>query len=128
MHTRFDRDVNPAKFQTEALPYIRTDGAVVAADFAALFSTLIGTDHDLINRVNQDESGTKIGDDDLWTGSSARGTDQGTEHCSLSGNAWTTDSNAENGTFGQTFYRDEKWINSGPQTCSTTARLYCVLL
>ncbi len=107
-------------------PYVRTDGAELAANWADLI------DGTLNNTINLDENAnpTQLGEF-VWTGTDPDGTaDQ--NHC----NDWTTDVGAVftvNGRVGATSVTDARWTHvfipasaGGNPDCPATFRIYCV--
>ncbi len=115
-------------------PYIRPDGAIVAANFAALFSTPeqnpTSNRRDLIHRVNMDAMGGDVADEGVWTGSFANGTGGGGGlHCqTIAGGAWSSNSFDDQGELGLTSRRDEAWLGIGSEDCNLPQRLYCAQL
>jgi hypothetical protein len=117
-------DVNASERITPSTgPYIRPDGAPVAANFAALFSTrFVSSDHNLINRPFIDETGM-FRDVSVWTGTSPRGT-------ATSGNClgWTSSEELD-GDGGLSDSSLGTWLEFPPDIadCVASLHLYCVL-
>ena len=93
-------------------PYVRTDGAQIAADWADL------TDGSIDVPINRDEDGNQVGGD-VWTGTLAAGT---TAPAICSG--W--DTTASTGRCGDSGSTDSSWTDNITPPCTTNLRLYCV--
>jgi len=104
-------------------PYLRTDGVLIANDYADL------TDGSLVNPIDADEFGALVpvhapGDpaDDVWTG-----TDEFGDPDALSGGFFCTDWTAVGGPGleGQLHLTSPKWTNHQRISCEVPRRLYC---
>ena len=118
-------DVNAsARITPSSVPYIRPDGALIAANSAALFGTLDG--HNLINRIFMDETGLSQGPDMVWTGTSANGTTSVGRNCM----DWTSNDTVDIGLSGSASSVSDFWITQSPlPTCdNTTLHIRCVKL
>ena len=111
-----------ARLTPSSGPYVRPDGAVVAANFAALFSTDNGEANELIVPANVDELGNDNFDVDVWTGTRANGTTQTNSNCQN----WTSDADGDLGNAGLSLDRDGGWLDLGALSCDRDRWLYCV--
>ena len=94
------------------VPYVRTDGAHVADDFADLVSGSLGAP------IDHDEDGSAVRGD-VWTGT----LDDGAAAGSTCGGFATT---AGRGVCGDSGATDGSWTDSFEPACTTPLRLYCV--
>lgn len=94
-------------------PYIRTDGQIIANDWADL------TDGTLAKPINLDSTGMARGGT-AWTGTTASGALAGSGDCGSWNDA------AAVGTVGNVDSVDGMWTSAGVFTCGTTRHLYCV--
>lgn len=106
-------------------PVIRSDGAFVAANFAALFNTgeFVDADRHLLNPIDRDESGEEVvtGLLEVWTGSSINGL-RSLNTCI----DWTS---ADVGDLGQKGFLGvifSDWLLFGSDNCDQPFHLYCV--
>ena len=118
------RNINGAQRLTPSSgPYLRSDGAIVAASYAALFSTrnVASPAHDLVTTVNRDELGDSQNNEVVWTSTTRNGINP-TNTC----DDWTLADQSLIPATGNTSQTDEGWIDFSGRSCDTSARLYCV--
>ena len=113
-----------SRFIQSVVPYVRTDGALVAVNYTDL------TDGSLANPINRTESGTLAAPDvNTWTNVTVSGVAESTDdlqHCF----DWTSSSSAsmEGGQVGRLDRTDALWTDfpGGGVSCQNFAlRLYC---
>lgn len=102
------------RFEQASVPYVRTDGAIIANDWADL------TDGTINVTLNVNENGVSTANGAVWTNTNADGTiNDLADHCgdffndfgiSYGGNRNATNS---------------QWTQSGALACNTARRLYC---
>jgi hypothetical protein len=95
-----------------SIPYARTDGVEVAADWDDLI------DGELSAPIDRDENGEPI-DGDVWTGTLASG-DPADDTCAGFVNP------AESGLCGSSNASDTTWTDNIRPPCTSALRLYCV--
>jgi hypothetical protein len=100
-----------SRFTQASTPYVRTDGAQVAANWTDL------ADGNLDNPLNLDENGA-IRSSFTWTGTATDGTALA-NHC----NDWTN--LAALGAMGNPGSTGGTWTNAGPFSCNFRQPLYC---
>ena len=108
---RFDRDYDDA-------PFVRTDGARVANDWADL------TDGTLLAAITRDEFNNTGGANYVWTNTNRGGNGRGSNDC----NGWTSDSSTGTvySTIGTVSATNTLWTaTSGTYGCSSRRSLYC---
>ena len=104
-------------FVKSAVPYVRLDGARVAANWNDLI------DRTLISPIYVDESGGRPSEDSgtrAWTGTNADGTENDGD-C----NGWIPMSGAFTGLMGATDRTDVNWTEDSGSGCNLEAHLYC---
>jgi len=111
------------RFVQATVPYVRTDGVVVADDYAALIGCTAGC---LKAAISILETGVAaIETRDAWTATTTGGTLLPSpfhfEHCS----DWSTSSTAWNGGVGDEFKNSTDWTREVFHACNMTSRLYC---
>jgi hypothetical protein len=97
-------------------PYVRTDGARIAANFTDL------TDGNIERFLDQDELDQGV-DGAVWTATETTGV-QVSDTC----NDWTSidpSSGSKSAKTGSADFSGGKWTNSTDTACASTARLYC---
>ena len=97
-----------------SLPYRLPNETVVATSKGDL------TDGTLAHAIDLDESGSAVGDQPVWTGSTAAGTLAG-DHC---GN-WASTGGGAIGRVGTSGDMTTSWSDDADRGCAQTARLYC---
>ena len=109
---------NPSKdFTQSAVPYVRLDGARVAANWDDLI------DRTLISPIYVDESGWRPSEDSgtrAWTGTNTDGTANDGD-C----NGWMSMLGAVTGLMGATDRTDVNWTEDSGSGCNLEAHLYC---
>ena len=95
-------------------PYRLVDGTLVANDWAQLTSGAI------LHAIDVTEQGRTVGQDFVWTGTSALGA-RAAPTCT----SWSINGAANMGTVGRASVSDSTWTNSGAVSCQTAQRLYC---
>ena len=111
-----DTDSPFATFTQSDVPYVRLDGARVAANWNDLI------DRTLISPIYVDELGGRPSADSgirAWTGTNADGTAAG--DCM----GWTSMSGAVTGLMGATDRTDVNWTEDSGSGCNLEAHLYC---
>lgn len=111
-----DTQAPATRFTQSAIPYVRTDGAVVADDWADL------TDGTIQNPINVDEFG--VPPSTLfwaWTDVDTDGSMGPLRNCLN----WTTASLGEMGANGLAGEVDSDWTTGWHTVCSNSVRLYC---
>ena len=105
------------RFVQATVPYVRTDGTLIANNWADL------TDGTLAAPLNRDESGTDIGSDSVWSDTTTNGTLwEDFRDCTQ----WTDGTNASTGRIGGAGATNAGWTEAGGSDCGLfTARLYC---
>jgi hypothetical protein len=109
---------NPAKARVPhgTKPYKRTDGVVIANNFASILDT-----ETILDTINVDENGGVVPTTDVWTATSASGIETG----GTCGD-WTIGTNADSGRSGSAADTDFHWSDGGfNDNCDTPERLYC---
>lgn len=96
-------------------PYRLANGSLVANDWTQLTSGA------LLHAIDVDEQGRVLGQEFVWTGTTAFG--QATPQTCTN---WTLNGASNYGTVGQASAKDSTWTNSGAVTCGSGHRLYCV--
>ena len=100
-------------FTQATVPYVRTDGTQIAADWTNL------TDGGLDAPINRDESGNNPGADSfVWTGTTTSGTPAG-QNCAN----WTSATGS--GGIGQWIQANAQWTQIGTGECFLPFRFYC---
>jgi hypothetical protein len=116
------------RFTHPTVPYVRTDGQIVANDWVDL------TDGILTNTISLDESGvaTPPTTDFVWTNTTIAGTprNQFADPIADSCADWTVGSNTQGGTMGRQTYTSSQWTAyPGSSPCGLNIglemRLYC---
>ena len=97
------------------MPYVRVDGAQVAADYAALAS---GT---LEQPSNVTESGTTYSGG-VWTAVLTGGSFSGSLTC----NGWTDFTSNMYGGHGIASATNSAWTYTGTASCNSSLALYCI--
>ena len=107
------------RFAQSTVPYVRTDGLVIADDWADLTDN---PDTDpLLVPIDRDENSNAVASSIVWTGSTFAGNPQSTNQCS----DWGDGTNASSGRVGRTNQVDRGWTSIATQTCEKLRRLYC---
>ena len=98
-------------------PFVRAvDGTKIADDIADL------TDGSLDVAIEDDENGTNVGSDPVWTATAADGLYKGTGDC----NGWTSNSSTFRAEIGNSGSSTTLWTTRRTRACDfSTARLYC---
>lgn len=105
------------------VPYRRTDGALVAQDWADL------TDGTIANPIDRTADGTQIVPQpgvtfSVWTGTATDGTvtdgSIGGKHCLN----WTS-GGSQTGTYGRLDRSSSDWTDAADESCAAANRLYC---
>jgi hypothetical protein len=111
-------DSPDTRFTKSSHPYILPDGTKIAEDFADL------TDGSLLHPINVDETGTRVGKLNIWTGTNSDGT---TAQDHLTCDKWTADPVAKfRGTGGSTSEDGKLWSEySGRTICTKRRKLWC---
>ena len=124
-----DTEIASARITPSSGPYIRPDGAFIAADAAALFSVQLDSDvRNLINPIEIDETGTNVGNAfNVHTGTTVSGTSSGVaRNCE----GWTTRDSGKFVTRGIVTEVDRNWMDAetdlGAANCSFMLKFYCV--
>jgi hypothetical protein len=94
--------------------YRLANGALIANDWTQL------TSGSLLHGIDLTERGETIGQDLVWTGTSALG-----EIASKNCTSWSINGVDNTGTVGRSNVTDSTWTNSGVAFCGTGHRLYC---
>ena len=103
-----------SRFVQAAVPYIRTDGTPIAANWPDL------TDASLSAPLNVDENQNPTGFAEVWAATSPVGTYDGLSTCA----GWTS-TVAAPARFGRNDLTDSRWTEWIRNDCSTPRRLYC---
>lgn len=102
-----------SRFTHATIPYRRTDGALIANNWADL------TDGTLSNGVTCDEFGACSAYQHSWTNVSTDGTATGSQNCT----GWTV--NSGQGMTGYVHHTAATWTNDSAYNCVSLLRLYC---
>lgn len=110
--TRNAIDLLPAN-----LPIVEAVGGAVIAETRAQLFPAIG------KAFTKDEDGQAVPESNVWTGSNTQGKKSGHD-CK----DWTSSETNQLGTYGQTGKVGQDWnyLDAGPTTCFSPARIYCV--
>jgi hypothetical protein len=102
------------------VPYVRTDGASIADDWADLVDNPAGDP--LLNPIDRDENGNAVGNVRVWTGTTFAGQMlPGDTICS----DWLDGTASFNGRTGRTNRVDLGWTSVLTLGCNTLRALYC---
>lgn len=104
-----------ARLTHGTMPYRLGDGTLLANDWAQLTS---GT---LLHAINLDERGNTVGQEFVWTGTTAFGQSTGST-CT----DWSINGAGNTGSVGGANAFDSSWTNSGTVSCGNAHRLYCI--
>jgi hypothetical protein len=97
-------------------PYVRPDGAVIAANWSQFASASHGA------AINLDENGVLVdGTIIVWTGTNVDGSATG-QDCG----GWSTKAAGFESTTGEAGQSNALWSNEGTDSCDTNHRIYCV--
>ena len=120
------------RFALAGVPYVRTDGAIIAQDFSDLITCDPATNICLVNEIQIDEHGLSVIspseiENRVWTGTESHG--QPGTHPSgqfVNCQAWTVGTDAAAGMLGDlTGSGTQEWTSGAIQVCSLLAHLYC---
>jgi len=123
-----DENESPSSpgFAKAAVPYVRTDGALVANNFADLADLMADT---LPNPINRDEFGVEVNTATThmraWTGTETDGTKTVIFSSSVFDNCNGWNSGGSFGSVGFPGSTTLTWTEGGPLSCATAAPLYC---
>ncbi len=95
-------------------PYRLVDGTLVANDWSQL------TSGSVLHPIDVTEQGLTVGQDFVWTGTSALG-QLATKTCTN----WSLNGSDNTGAVGRASAQDSAWTNAGLASCGTAHRLYC---
>ncbi len=76
-------------------------------------------DGTLSNPISVDENGDSVTSDEVWTATATTGQLKPPQYC----NNWAT--TTDNGRLGKATSTGNDWTEENPESCSSTARLYC---
>jgi len=107
------------RFTQSTLPYVRTDGQVIADDWADLIDD--PNIDPLLNPIDRDENGNAVPASEVWTGTNPDGSPRGGTKCS----DWLSNAGGESTRVGRTDRVDSDWTSDSPRPCSFTRLLYC---
>lgn len=97
-------------------PFELVNGTVVAEGWGDL------TDGSLLHPINVDEKGAEVESSAVWTNTAGDGSPAGTTHCS----EWTSNMFNVSGWIGGSSEMAEAWTNGQGNSCSSSARIYCL--
>ena len=99
-----------------SLPYSRSDGAQIAANFTDL------TDNSIQNPISFDENGGNRNNAGAWTGTTSNGAAFSGQNCA----DWTSAAFGDKGDTGNIGGSGNGWTASGSDDCDSLHSLYCV--